>query len=155
MSGNKMAHVKFVGKEYCDASSVRNLINYCINPKATKNYVGYINLTPYCTVEELVKVSRYWGFENLDESKLIHIVISFSPYEFVSKDEALELGYEFARHYSDRFQMVFGVHTDTDNIHLHFAIGAISFIDGSEFPISHPKTTEFRRYVGQVMNGHE
>ena len=52
----------------------------------------------------------------------------------VTPDEAFEIGKETARRmWGDKYQMVVTVHLNTDNLHCHFVVNPISFIDGSRF----------------------
>ena len=52
----------------------------------------------------------------------------------VTPDEAFEIGKETARRmWGDKYQVVVTVHLNTDNLHCHFVVNPISFIDGCRF----------------------
>jgi len=52
----------------------------------------------------------------------------------VTPEEAFEIGKETARRmWGDKYQVVVTVHLNTDNLHCHFVVNPISFIDGSRF----------------------
>ena len=63
-----------------------------------------------------------------------HRVISFSSEESQDPMMAFCLAKAVASFYFDRgYLSFFGVHTDTDNLHIHIAVSNISWKDGSYF----------------------
>ena len=63
-----------------------------------------------------------------------HRVISFSSEESQDPVMAFCLAKEVAAFYFERgYLSFFGVHTDTDNLHIHIAVSNISWKDGSYF----------------------
>lgn len=71
--------------------------------------------------------NKTWGI------LVFHAYQSFKGGE-VTADEEHEIGIRLAEElWSDRFQVVVRTHTDTKNVHNHFAINSVSFIDGKKY----------------------
>lgn len=119
---------------------VDKVIDYVINPEKCL-YTDDENVTHYlasginCAVP-----SAYIEFENTrqqfckaDGNLAYHIEQSFKEGE-ISPLEAHAIGVELANTlWGDRFQIVVGTHTDQKNIHNHFTLNSVSFVDGKKF----------------------
>ena len=62
-----------------------------------------------------------------------HAVQSFAEKE-VTPEQAHEIGLKLAEElWGDKFQVVVSTHLNTDNIHNHFVLNSVSFLDGKRF----------------------
>lgn len=110
-----------------------NVIDYITNKDKTDNkkYVTGINCMAdiayremSITKEQFNKTGGILGF---------HAYQSFKGCE-VTSDEAHEIGIRLAEElWGDRFQVVVTTHTNTKNVHNHFFINSVSFIDGKKY----------------------
>lgn len=66
-----------------------------------------------------------------------HRVISFRELDSVMPNEAFDLAAYIAKAYGENYITAYGIHMDTNNIHIHLAIDTISWKDGSRFNISY------------------
>ena len=126
-------YIKEKNESYSSARDLAALIQYIETDKPTGRkcyYRGYIYTSPYNAVDEFLYVKHYYG--KLNGRYARHLIISFDKQEQLTDDELYELGFEFARYYGNDRQIVFAVHTNTDNHHIHMAINTVSFIDGSK-----------------------
>lgn len=67
---------------------------------------------------------------------LKHRIISFHRWDCILPDEAFNLAAYVSQAYGERYITAYGVHVDTNNVHIHLAIDTISWKDGSRFDIS-------------------
>ena len=108
-------------------------INYAVNGEKTeeKLYVSGINCMPDTSYQEMINVKKQ--FFKTDGIQCFHAVQSFVKGEVTPK-QAHEIGVQLAEEiWGDKFQVVITTHLNTDNIHNHFVINSISFIDGKRF----------------------
>ncbi len=145
--------------------SLKDLINYADNPektaepKAAENdlqaairyaengekteqrlFIGGINCTRDHAYEEMTAVQKHFG--NRGKVIAYHGVQSFAAGE-VTPEEAFTIGKETARAmWGDRYQVLVTVHLNTDNVHCHFVVNPISYVDGSKY---HNKIAEHKR----------
>ena len=62
-----------------------------------------------------------------------HGVQSFVEGE-VTLEQAHEIGIKLAEElWGDKFQVIISTHLNTDNIHNHFVLNSVSFVDGKRF----------------------
>lgn len=110
-----------------------NVIDYITNKDKTDNkkYITGINCMAdiaykemSITKEQFNKTGGILGF---------HAYQSFKGCE-VTSDEAHEIGIRLAEElWGDRFQVIVTTHTNTKNVHNHFFINSVSFVDGKKY----------------------
>ena len=110
-----------------------NVINYITNKDKTDNkkYVSGINCLPETAFKEMSIVKKQY---NKTGGILgFHAYQSFKGCE-VTSDEAHEIGIRLAEElWGDRFQVIVATHTNTKNVHNHFFINSVSFVDGKKY----------------------
>lgn len=114
-------------------SRVDILINYAINGEKTeeKLYVSGINCMPDTAYEEIINVKKQ--FFKTGGIQCFHGYQSFEEGE-VTPAQAHEISVKLAEElWGDRFQVVVSTHLNTDNIHSHFVLNSVSFVDGKRF----------------------
>lgn len=146
-----MCIVKVVKKPYKNESSIFNLINYALTDKrsntAVRYYGGY-NVDVLRAAEQFLLVKQY--FQKWDGRKMRHFVVSFD--ENITPYDAYILGWQIAALYADRYQIVFVVHEDTDNVHIHFVFNTVSFVDGLKYSESYSDLYKLNVYVDKTYN---
>ena len=110
-----------------------NALRYAENDDKTDQrlFVAGINCPKQRAYEAMMAVKRRFG--KTGGTVAWHGFQSFVTGE-VTPEEAFEIGKETARRmWGDKYQVVVTVHLNTDNLHCHFVVNPISFIDGSRF----------------------
>ena len=114
-------------------SRLDRLIGYAINGEKTENklYVSGINCMPDTAFYEMTNVKKQ--FFKTGGIECYHGYQSFVKGE-VTAEQAHEIGVKLAEEiWGDKFQVVVTTHLNTDNIHNHFVLNSVSFIDGKRF----------------------
>ena len=125
-----MVIAKWVDEQYYAEESINNVLNYILTDKRTGgrvNYYGSCNVDINDTFEQFMYVKRF--FNKTDGRKLLHLVVSFG--KDTTSYDAYIMAYQIAAYLAEERQVIFGVHEDKDNVHIHFMINTVSFIDGS------------------------
>lgn len=60
------------------------------------------------------------------------------------------LSWQIAAFYADRYQIVFGVHDNTDNVHMHFVFNTVRFVDGLKYSESYSDLYKLNVYVDKT-----
>ena len=110
-----------------------NALKYAENDDKTDQrlFVAGINCPKQRAYEAMMAVKRRFG--KTGGTVAWHGYQSFAEGE-VTPEEAFEIGKETARQmWGDKYQVIVTVHLNTDNLHCHFVVNPISFIDGSRF----------------------
>lgn len=79
---------------------------------------------------------------------LKHRIICFDNSDCVLPDEALQLARYIAEAYGENYITAYGVHLNSGNIHIHFAIDTINWRDGSRFSVHHEV-----KWLYAILNG--
>lgn len=117
-------------------------LRYAGNDEKTdqRMYVAGINCSSEYAYQEMAAIQKRFG--NRGSVVAYHGYQSFAEGE-VTPEEAFEIGKETARAmWGDKYQVLVTVHLNTDNVHCHFVVNPVSFVDGSKY---HNKIAEHRR----------
>ena len=110
-----------------------NVIDYITNKDKTNNkkYVTGINCMADVAFKEMSITKQQ--FNKTGGILGVHAYQSFKGCE-VTADEAHEIGIRLAEElWGDKFQVVVTTHTNTKNVHNHFVINSVSFVDGKKY----------------------
>ncbi len=108
-------------------------IGYAVNGEKTeeKLYVSGINCMPDTVLQEMRNTKK--EFFKTTGIQCFHGVQSFVKGE-VTPEQAHEIGIKLAEElWGDKFQVVVSTHLNTDNLHNHFVLNSVSFLDGKRF----------------------
>lgn len=114
-------------------SRLDTLIEYAINGEKTEHklYVSGINCMPDTAFYEMKNVKKQ--FFKTGGIECFHAIQSFAEKE-VTPEQAHEIGIKLAEElWGDKYQVVVSTHLNTDNIHNHFVLNSVSFLDGKRF----------------------
>lgn len=123
---------KTTAKEYLD-EDLYAAIRYVENDDKTDQtmFVSGINCSKHNAYNEMIAVKRRFGERG--KNIAYHGYQSFAAGE-VTPEEAHAIGMETARQmWGAKYQVVVTTHLNTDNIHNHFVINSVSFVDGRKF----------------------
>ena len=110
-----------------------NVIDYITDKDKTdnKNYVTGINCMADIAFKEMSITKQQ--FNKTGGILGFHAYQSFKGCE-VTADEAHEIGIRLAEElWGNKFQVVVTTHTNTKNVHNHFVINSVSFVDGKKY----------------------
>ena len=94
-------------------------------------FVSGINCSKHNAYNEMIAVKRRFGERG--KNIAYHGYQSFAAGE-VTPEEAHQIGMETARQmWGAKYQVLVTTHLNTDNIHNHFVINSVSFVDGKKF----------------------
>lgn len=86
---------------------------------------------PDTSYQEMINVKKQ--FFKTDGIQCFHAVQSFVKGEIIP-EQAHEIGIKLAEElWGDKFQVVVTTHLNTDNLHNHFILNSVSFLDGKRF----------------------
>ena len=116
------------------ASHLENALQYIQNPDKTEEcvLVGSINCLPDTAFEQMVETKNI--FHKTGNRQGYHVIISFSPEEKVSAEQAMYVLEHFAKDVlGDDYEAVFAVHTDREHMHGHLIWNSVSITTGRKY----------------------
>ncbi len=116
------------------ASHLKNALEYIQNPDKTEEciLVGGINCLPDTAFEQMEETKNI--FHKTGKRQGYHVIISFSPEEKVSAEQAMYVLEHFAKNLlGDDYEAVYAVHTDKEHMHGHLIWNSVSMTTGKKY----------------------
>lgn len=148
--------VKVIENGYEHPLALRGLLNYIFTDKSTGNccyYYGGANINPANAEEEFRAVKI--AYRKVEGRIARHFVVSLGSDNLFLPPEANDLAAKICQYYADRYQIVYAVHEDTKNLHIHFVMNTVSFADGKMFSESSYELQQFKNYVQGFIDEQE
>lgn len=116
------------------ASHLKNALEYIQNPDKTEEciLVGGINCLPDTAFEQMEETKNI--FHKTSKRQGYHVIISFSPEEKVTAEQAMYVLEHFAKDLlGDDYEAVYAVHTDREHMHGHLIWNSVSMTTGKKY----------------------
>ena len=119
-------------------SSMKRRIEYIYN-KSTLIDSVLVNIDSVEVIyNEFIQTKK--EFNKLDGNNFFHYVISFSDEDKIDEKDVMEIVYKFLEDKKfDGFQIFYGTHQDTDNLHCHILINSVNCINGKKWHLDNRK----------------
>ena len=132
------------------ASHLKNALEYIQNPDKTEEcvLVGGINCLPDTAFEQMEETKNI--FHKTGKRQGYHVIISFSPEEKVTAEQAMYVLEHFAKDVlSDDYEAVYAVHTDREHMHGHLIWNSVSITTGKKY--NSPKSN-WKNHLQPITN---
>ena len=132
------------------ASHLKNALEYIQNPDKTEEcvLVGGINCLPDTAFEQMEETKNI--FNKTGKRQGYHVIISFSPEEKVTAEQAMYVLEHFAKDVlSDDYEAVYAVHTDREHMHGHLIWNSVSMTTGKKY--NSPKSN-WKNHLQPITN---
>ena len=132
------------------ASHLKNALEYIQNPNKTEEcvLVGGINCLPDTAFEQMEETKNI--FHQTGKRQGYHVIISFSPEEKVTAEQAMYVLEHFAKDVlGDDYEAVYAVHTDREHMHGHLIWNSVSMTIGKKY--NSPKGN-WRNHLQPITN---
>ena len=132
------------------ASHLKNALEYIQNPDKTEEcvLVGSINCLPDTAFEQMEETKNI--FHKTGKRQEYHVIISFSPEEKVTAEQAMYVLEHFAKDVlSDDYEAVYAVHTDREHMHGHLIWNSVSMTTGKKY--NSPKSN-WKNHLQPITN---
>ena len=129
---------------------LKNALEYIQNPDKTEEcvLVGGINCLPDTAFEQMEETKNI--FHKTGKRQGYHVIISFSPEEKVTAEQAMYVLEHFAKEVlSDDYEAVYAVHTDREHMHGHLIWNSVSMTTGKKY--NSPKGN-WRNHLQPITN---
>ena len=132
------------------ASHLKNALEYIQNPDKTEEcvLVGGINCLPDTAFEQMEETKNI--FHKTGKRQGYHVIISFSPEEKVTAEQAMYVLEHFAKAVlGDDYEAVYAVHTDKEHMHGHLIWNSVSMTTGKKY--NSPKSN-WKNHLQPITN---
>ena len=132
------------------ATHLKNALEYIQNPDKTEEcvLVGSINCLPDTAFEQMEETKNI--FHKTGKRQGYHVIISFSPEEKVTVEQAMYVLEHFAKDVlGDDYEAVYAVHTDREHMHGHLIWNSVSMTTGKKY--NSPKSN-WKNHLQPITN---
>ena len=129
---------------------LKNALEYIQNPDKTEKcvLVGSINCLPDTAFEQMEETKNI--FHKTGKRQGYHVIISFSPEEKVTAEQAMYVLEHFAKDVlGDDYEVVYAVHTDREHMHGHLIWNSVSMTTGKKY--NSPKSS-WKNHLQPITN---
>lgn len=148
--------LKYADENYCEdlymvneCNVVKRLLRYILNSdKNMGRYAGCTGVLNYdieTIANQFYITQLLYNYKEIE--RLIHLIISFPENVELSYGQISAAGQAVADVIGKTHQVVYSVHTDNGNPHIHFVINTVNFDGGS---IYKPNTTKLTNYYNVI-----
>lgn len=143
-----MANLIIKNEAYKDTASVENVTKYVISGSKTGGCIGGQGVFLNDPAGYMWTVKDYYL---QDSGKMVeHFILSFDINEEIDTEDAYWLGYSICGLYPDH-QLVFGVHMNTDNLHIHWVMNTVNLRTGKKFNFTYVETFRLRKEIAKIL----
>ena len=129
---------------------LKNALEYIQNPDKTEKcvLVGSINCLPDTAFEQMEETKNI--FHKTGKRQGYHVIISFSPEEKVTAEQAMYVLEHFAKDVlGDDYEAVYAVHTDREHMHGYLIWNSVSVTTGKKY--NSPKSN-WKNHLQPITN---
>lgn len=83
--------------------------------------------------------------------QMYHFIVSFCDKELYSIDidDAIKLAENICSFLGEERQIIYGIHLDTDNLHIHFAMNTVSYLNGRRYASNRGNDVRLAQFIEQ------
>lgn len=117
--------------KYFNPNARELVANYILNPlKSSSGFRGAIAVSQD-VVGSMNSVAKRFSKEG--GVQLRHFVVAYSPDEMDCPDEVNYIAETLIKYIGQKYQALYAVHEDTQNLHFHVMFNSVSYVDGTRF----------------------
>lgn len=143
-----MAVLKIVKNDYSDSDTLKDLVNYIQNDDKTHGDIGAQGTSLSDPSECMYRVRNY--FCQTEGKSVQHFILSFGEKDKTSLLDAMGLGYAVCALYPE-YQVIFGVHHNTNHLHIHWAMNPVNTRTGKKFSFTYGETFGLRKGIARLL----
>lgn len=148
--GNTPFYSGSTTKKYYDENALYDVITYCCDPgKAISGLIGGFGINVQYAAAQMDGLAR--AYRQADGIRLRHMELSLAPKERISAKRLFRIAYDVAQYYGWEYQILYAVHEDTPNKHVHFVMNTVSYRDGHKYAGKREDYYRFRNHVAAVL----
>lgn len=153
-----MLYVQVIGKGYKRETDVRNLVAYAVGNHCQCGLFGAQGLLTGTVDSMYTDIMEEKKEFSKDSGRMaLHIIVSFDDCmrEYITPEIALRIGYDICAACFSGFQVVFGVHDNTEHLHIHFVVNTVSYYTGRKFSRSVNEIWKMEKVMERIVNAYK
>ena len=131
-------------------------LDYCHNTAKTGgHYIGGFGVNVVQAAYEMNLLA--WTYGANKGLRLRHWILAFSSDEvkqFGSNVYPMleHIARQAAAYYGSQYQIIYAVHMDQDNPHIHFVMNTVNYVTGRKYPGDKADYYAYQKYLGETLH---
>lgn len=143
----RQKYIKMVSEKYSTNNDIKRLIEYIANDKKCRLY--YIGTrkcrkSPELAAQSMIRTQK--AYHKTTGRRINHWIISFDK-SITDPKIVKEIAEQIADLFADEYQVFYGIHENTDNLHIHMAVNTVSFRNGLKWHTSKKEFAEWKKCI--------
>lgn len=139
-----------INNNYNNEDALDGVIPYVIH---SQNNIHNLAFGFGCNIKNCIEqfkiIKQVYG--KCEGRQLRHFIVSFAKSENIDSQDAFYIGYEVCQYYSDRYQIIYGLHENTDDLHIHFVMNTVSYVDGKMYREGYSDFNTLKALVDNIV----
>ena len=141
--------------KYKDDNALHDVLAYC-GRYGKASLVDGIGVYPPNAIYEMERLAQAFG--QARGVRLRHWTLSFSKEEVkkINRKSLLDMLHHFgwyaASYYGGQYQIVFTIHLDSDNPHIHFVMNTVNYRTGKKYPGDKADYYSYQQYLSNFFS---
>lgn len=148
-----MAIFEVMTEKNKDTMQLFRKLNYITDWRSTCQALIYGSaVSTFNPYDEMITVKEV--FDKTERSAYKHYVLSIEKNEMMPLFEFKDLGIEVCELISGfygNYQVLMAVHTDTDNLHVHYVANTIDYITGERIDLNRKRLDELKQHISKIL----
>ncbi len=153
----KLADESYKSLDLSVHDSLETVIHYILHRKDNGmpwRFMGGLGTDPANAAFQFRAIKKFFRKEGESRRQLRHFDVSFEESACIDAYTASIIAPEIAGYYADRYQIIYAVHEDTDNVHIHFGMNTVSYVDGSMYSEGYGDYYRLVVYIKNIVKSH-
>ena len=147
----KQTFVRKVPEKYSTDGDIKNLMKYIADDKKCRHYIGARRCRKNPELAALGMIRTQKGYKKTTGRRINHWIISFEK-NVENPKIAYDVAEQIADMFSEEYQVFYGIHENTDNLHIHMAVNTVSFRNGRKWHTSKKELAEWKKKINKIMS---
>ena len=139
--------------QYCNDDAVKRLIYYILCENKMPNHIcGAIGASiesRELAIKQFLAVKKV--YRNTKGKQVFHFWVSFDNAEKYSNKVYRHIGYEITKFFNGQYQIVFALHENTENPHIHFVVNTVNFMTGKKLRWKRGDRKRLENFVNKTL----
>ena len=145
-----MSYFKFINQ---NPRTLFGVVNYVQNEKKTDLTAMYgFGVNPESAFEEMDTVKKLWN--QTDGRQYKHFMFSFDSDITLSQKVIMDIGREIGEYYANEYQILMVMHSNTNNIHIHYILNTVNMFTGKKFSITKRDMYNYKLYINKILQSY-
>ena len=143
--------------KYQDDNALHDVLAYC-GRYGKASLVDGIGVYPPNAIYEMERLAQ--AYAQARGVRLRHWALSFSKEELRKINRKSlpvmlhHFGWYAASYYGGQYQIVFAIHLDSDNPHIHFVMSTVNYQTGKKYPGDKADYYSYQQYLRDFFSGY-